>query len=207
MFAGYVALVVVLIWRMVDIESSLFGYDVGYTSLLTTGIVLLNLQQVIYLSKWHALSRTMGSKYLYKFALNVDKFVHYTVKVFRFKKFTRKITNVVVRLQHLLTVLVMLAVICIWATSVVDNQVTSGQLIAAANAIFVGAHAGFILSGYILFTKFISDLKRVTGSPDSGAVSAKCVLAYCHAEKYGNCSKETPPSFESANRPFQECAL
>lgn len=52
MLIGYLTLSISLIWRIVRVDDSLFGYDAGYSFFLTTAMFLLNLQQIVFLSKY-----------------------------------------------------------------------------------------------------------------------------------------------------------
>lgn len=86
----------------------------------------------------------------------------YAVNVFRFQNRTKYIAEVVVKLQYVLLVLIFVGTMLIWSTSWFDSQEVSKILVQATNGIFIIAHAGFILSGCTLFTKYIEDLKVIT---------------------------------------------
>ena len=133
---------------------------------------LLNLQQIIYLSE----SSNIHNAFHFTNDLLVcaDKFVLYAVNIFKFKKSTRRMTQAVIQLQNVLLVLIFCGMMPLWATSVVESQVVSGQMLVAANIILICAHAGCIASGYILFTKYITDLQLVS-SKDSGVAQVSCM--------------------------------
>ena len=92
----------------------------------------------------------------------VDKFLMYAVNVFRFKAHTRQLAQAVVKLQYLLAAIIFCGTMIFSSTSLVDSQEVKYQLVLTTISLSSFAHTGFIVTSFILFTKYISDLQLIT---------------------------------------------
>ena len=99
----------------------------------------------------------------------VDKFVMYSVNAFRFKAHTRQLAQAVVKLQFILAAMIVCGTIIFSSTSLVDSQELKYQLVLTTIGLSSFAHTGSIVTSFILFTKYISDLTLVT--QDSSTVT------------------------------------
>ena len=85
-------------------DESLFGFDIAYSFFLVFSMFFLLVQQVIYLSKCLVYTQLYCREFFVTLSTcyKTDKFVLYAMNVFRFNKRTKRIAEVVVKLQYVL---------------------------------------------------------------------------------------------------------